>query len=119
MLIASTLNNESNGYSLVNKNFLNLFGQSCVKCAVADISSPSKNSSYRVTHNLGTRNVVVSIYDVSTSYASVEAGYTVPDENNVIINLDNFDNSKVSTIKVVVMGAITYTTATASKITNN
>ena len=118
MLIASTLNNGSNEYSLVNKQYLDLFGQNCVKCAAVDISHPSANTNYRINHNLGTQNVVLSAYDVSTALNVADIAYSVPNNNNVIISLNHIPSS-LNTMRVIVMGALTVTTATATVVEQN
>ena len=71
MLITSTLNSSSNGYSIVNKNYLETVSRDNVRCAVADIPDVSAQSSYRITHNLGTQNVVLNAYDTTNTPISV------------------------------------------------
>lgn len=114
MLIASTINSQSNKYSLINKEALDYYTQ----VAVADIEHPSINTSYIITHNLGTQNIVLNAYDVSTALTSVEISYTVPDNSTAIVSFGNFDSS-VNTVRIVVTGAVNYTQATVTPVSNN
>ena len=117
-LIVSKLDSSSNGYSIVNKNYLEAYGRGYVKCATCDISSPSANSSYRITHNLGTRNIVLNAYGISGEQVAVEIEHSVPNENTVIVTFSKFDTSSIGTIRIVVMGALTSVSVSAEKIDN-
>ena len=116
MLIASQLDSSSNGYSIVNKNFLEYFNRDYVRCAVGTILNASANTSYTVTHNLGTENVIVSAYEVkSPSPVAVTAAYLVPDSSTVVVSFDSF-GGKSPNLRIVVMGALTHSTATVTVV---
>lgn len=116
MLIASQLDSSSNGYSIVNKNFLEYFNRDYVRCAVGTILNASSNTSYTVTHNLGTENVIVSAYEIkSPSPVAVTAAYSVPDSSTVVVSFDSF-GGKSPNLRIVVMGALTHSTATVTVV---
>lgn len=113
MLITSTLDSSSNGYSIVNKNYLESFSRDNVRCAVADISNVSAQSSYLITHNLGTQNVVLNAYDTTATPVSVGVAYSVPDASTVVVSFDSLGGKK-PTVRVIIMGALTNSTAQVS-----
>lgn len=115
MLITSTLNSSSNGYSIVNKNYLETVSRDNVRCAVADIPDVSAQSSYRITHNLGTQNVVLNAYDTTNTPISVGISYSVPDASTVVVSFDSLEEKK-PTVHVVIMGALTNSTAQVSLV---
>lgn len=116
MLIASQLDSSSNGYSIVNKKFLEYFNRAYVCCAVGTILNASPNKSYTVTHNLGTENVIVSAYEInSPSPVAVTAAYSVPDSSTVVVSFDSF-GGKSPNLRIVVMGALTHSTATVTVV---
>lgn len=115
MLITSTLNSSSNGYSIVNKNYLEAVSRDNVRCAVADIPDVSAQSSYRITHNLGTQNVVLNAYDTTNIPISVGISYSVPDASTVVVSFDSLGEKK-PTVHVVIMGALTNSTAQVSLV---
>ena len=115
MLITTTLNSSSNGYSIVNKNYLETASRDNVRCAVADISNVSAQSSYMITHNLGTQNVVLNAYDTTTTPVSVGISYSVPDASTVVVSFDSLGGKK-PTVRVVIMGALTNSTAQVSLV---
>lgn len=121
MLIASTLNNNSNRYSIVNKDFLTSYiadyTSDYTKCAVADIADVSAQSSYRIVHNLGTQNIVLNAYETTSTPVSVEASYSVPDASTVVVSFDSLGGQKPA-IRVVIIGALTNSTAQVSLIQN-
>lgn len=122
MLIASTLNNNSNGYSIVNKEFLASYiadySRDFTKCAVADIANVSAQSNYRVVHNLGTQNIVLNAYEISSTPVSVEVSYSVPDASTVVVSFDSLGEIK-PTVRIVIIGALTNSTARVSLIKNS
>ena len=116
-LITSTLTSNSNGYSIVNKNYLESFTRDYVRCAVADIVNPIEQTDYSISHNLGTQDIVLNAYDVSSTPHSVDIAYSVPDSSTVIVSFDSLGGSK-SLIHIVIMGALTHSTATVTVINN-
>lgn len=110
MLITSALNSSSNGYSIVNKNYLEMATRDNVRCAVANISDVSALSVYRIVHNLGTQNVVLNAYDTTATPTSIEVSYSVPDTSTVIVSFDSLGGN-TPTIRIVIMGALTNSTA--------
>ena len=58
------------------------------------------NTTYTIVHNLGTRNVVVSCYEVSTGY-EVELGVRVLDENRVLVESNPAPSN--NSLKVIIM----------------
>ncbi len=113
-LITSTLTPNSNGYSIVNKNYLDSITRDYVRCAVADIVNPLAQTNYSINHNLGTQNIVLNAYDVTSSVPqSVDIAYSVPDVSTVNISFNSLGGSK-SVIHIVIMGALTHSTATVT-----
>lgn len=121
MLIASTLNNNSNGYSIVNKEFLTSYiadyTSNYTKCAVADISNVSAQSSYRIVHNLGTQNIVLNAYETTSTPVSVGISYSVPDVSTVVVSFDSLGGQK-PTVRIVIIGALTNSVAQVSLLQN-
>ena len=117
MLITSTLNASSNGYSIVNKNYLESISRDNVRCAVADIQDASARHSYRIDHNLGTQNVVLNAYDVTSTPVSVGISYSVPDASTVVVSFDSLGGKK-PTVRIVIMGALTNSTAQVTLLQN-
>lgn len=118
MLIASKLDSSSNGYSIVNKNYLEYLQRDYVRCAVGTIVKALPNTSYAVTHNLGTENVIVSAYEVKSPFpVAVTAAYAVQDGSTVVVSFDSF-GGKSPDLRIVVMGAITHSDATVTTVPN-
>ena len=113
MQILSSLNSNSDGYSIVNKNYLELVGRDYVKCAVANITSVTAQANYTITHNLGTSNIVLSAYDTSKQPTSVDVTYSVPDASTVVLSFDSL-GGKTPNVRVVIMGALTHSVATVT-----
>ena len=116
-LITSNLTSSSNGYSIVNKNYLDNLSRDYVRCAVADIANPSAQTSYSITHNLGTQNIVLNAYDVTSTPQSVELAYSVPDASTVIVSFNSLGSGKPA-VRIVIMGALTHSTATVATVNN-
>ena len=70
------------------------------KKAAADVGNTT-NTSFAVTHNLGTRDVVVNIYD-NASYDTVEADVVRTDANNVTVSFNTAPAT--NEYRVVVIG---------------
>jgi hypothetical protein len=119
MLIGSELNNNSHDYSIVNKKYLASYLASCsstyVKCAAVTIENAETNSDYRVTHNLGTMDIVADAYNYGGSQEQVSVSYIVQDASNIIVHVDKIDDNRQN-IRVVVMGAMNPSTATYTKV---
>lgn len=113
MQILSSLNSNSDGYSIVNKNYLELVGRDYVKCAVANITGVTAQANYTITHNLGTSNIVLSAYDTSKQPISVDVTYSVPDASTVVLSFDSL-GGKNPNVRVVIMGALTHSVATVT-----
>lgn len=116
-LIASNLTPNSNGYSIVYKSYLEAFSRDYVRCAVADINNVTAQTSYRITHNLGTSDVVLSAYDTAKTPVSIDVSYSVPDASTVVVSFDSL-GGKQPTVRVVIMGALTHSTATVTQVVN-
>lgn len=121
MLIASTLNNNSSGYSIVNKEFLASYlawyNRDYLRCAVADIMNPESETAYILTHNLGTDNVIVNAYELSNNVPeSIEISYSVPDASTIRVA---FNKISKNTIRVIVTGAINCGDASVAVETEN
>lgn len=70
------------------------------KKAAADVGNTT-NTSFAVTHNLGTRDVVVNIYD-NTTFDTVEADVVRTDANNVTVSFNTAPAT--NEYRVVVIG---------------
>lgn len=118
MQLVGDLRQKSNDYSIVNKKYLEYFNRDYVRCAVADIAQAADDTSYRIDHNLGTSNIVLGAYSTTNSFASsVDIGYNVLDASSVVVHFDSLGSAKPA-VRIVIMGAMTYSTATVTQIVN-
>lgn len=120
MLITSALNNNSNGYSIVNKDFLTSYiadyNSGYTKCAVANINTPVSGTCYQITHSLGTQNIILNAYILEVDgFNTVEVSYAVPDTSTVMVSVDNVP-ANTGTLRVVMVGALNTEDASVSVV---
>lgn len=109
MLIAGTITNNSNDYSIVNKEYVKNY---TVQCVVTELNAIS-NASYIIIHNLNTPAIIIDVQERNSSPENVMVSYSIIDNNSIRITFSRVSVSTASIpVRIVIFGSAHYATGT-------